>query len=477
MQLTKLSIDSFLQIRAMDLHLDRYPIHLIVGHNESGKSSIHEAIRFAMLGETARVSYKKDYGQMIRAGSKSATVRLDYVNDDGEHDFIQRDVGTGKVTKGYEGDPEFCVAEVMDATKFPYFDAKHQRKMLSLLLNIRIDKKEVSEALQRKGVDEAYIEQILPMLRAGFEPAEKEAKAKQSEYRAKWEQLTGEKWGTQKGFDWKPQKRIVAKGMFEAQKREVAKYKAAHEKALEKVGASKAYKGGVTDSCPGCGVKLTFTGQKLVLHQDIADADEMKEGSAARKDADNLGGLYEQELKSLQQMENDMVFNSRMTEIKQESVELHTQVLGWMKAADELAPDGIPGQIISDKLKPMNNRLRETAMKTTWEQVTISPIMEIMIGTLPYSLCSESSQWRAQAAIAEAISYIAKIGIICLDRLDVLDLQNRSRLLKWIHSVATDHKTILLFGTLKEAPPRLPNTIGLHWLQDGKDTTVSAKAA
>jgi hypothetical protein len=475
MQLTKLSVDSFLQIRAMDLHLDRFPIHLIAGHNESGKSSVHEAIRFCMLGETARVSYKKDYGKMIRSGSKSGTVRLDYIDAEDGHDFIQRDVATGKILDGYTGEPDFAVAEVMDATKFPYFDAKHQRQMLSKLLNIKIDKKEVAEALTRKGVPDEYIEQILPMLRSGFEAAHKEAKAKQSENRAKWEQLTGEKWGTQKGFDWKPEKRIVAKGMFDAQKREVDKFKGAHEKALEKVGAAKAYQGGASDNCPGCGVKLTWTGQKLVLHSDQPAPDEMKADSSARKEADGLGQVYQDALKVLQKMEADLDFNNRMTEIKAESLDLHNHVLGWMKAADELAPDGIPGQIISDKLKPMNSRLRETAIKTTWDQVTITPSMDIMIDVLPYSLCSESAQWRAQAAIAEAISFIAGIGIICLDRIDVLDLPNRSRLLKWIHNVATDHKTILLFGTLKEPPAKLPPTIGLHWLEAGADT--SAKAA
>ncbi len=476
MQLTKLSIDSFLQIRAMDLVLDRFPIHLIAGHNESGKSSIHEAIRFAMLGETARVSLKKDYAKMIRAGSKSGTIRLDYVDIEDGHDFIQRDVGSGKVLDGYTGEPEFCVAEVMDATKFPYFDAKHQRKMLSKLLSIKIDKKDVADALSRKGVDKEYIDQILPMLRSGFEAAHKEAKSKQSEHRAKWEQLSGEKWGTQKGFDWKPEKRIVAKGMMVAKKKEVDKYKKAWESALEKVGETKRYEGGASDACPGCGVKLTWTGQKLVLKDEQPDPKEMKSGTAARKEADNLSGLYEQELAALQKLETDLDFNKRMNEIKTESLDLHNKVLGWMKAADELAPDGIPGQIIADKLKPMNERLRETAIKTTWEQVTITPVMDIMIGTLPYSLCSESSQWRAQAAIAEAISFIAQIGIVSLDRIDVLDLRNRSRLLRWIHSVATDHKTILLFGTLKEAPAKLPPTIGLHWLESGRDTTA-AKAA
>lgn len=475
MQLTKLSIDSFLQIRSMDLVLDRFPVHLIVGHNECGKSSIHEAIRFCMLGETARVSLKKDYGKMVRAGSKTGSIRLDYVDIEDGHDFIQRDVATGKILDGYTGEPEFAIAEVMDATKFPYFDAKHQRQMLSKLLNIKIDKKEVGDALKRKGVPDTYIEQILPMLRSGFEAAHKEAKAKQSEMRSHWEMLTNEKWGTQKGFDWRPEKRIVAKGMFEAQKREVKKYKAAHEKALEKVGATQAVTGGFGAPCPACGVPLEWHGMNIRLKGEDPRS-ELKESSADRKEADGLGQVHEEAIKILHQMEKDMDFNNRMTEIKTASLEMHEHVLGWMKAADELAPDGIPGQIISDKLKPMNNRLRATAMKTTWDQVTINATMDITIGTLPYSLCSESSQWRAQAAIAEAISFISKIGIICLDRIDVLDLSNRMRLLKWIHNVCTDHKTILLFGTLKEAPTKLPPTIGLHWLDAGADASA-AKAA
>lgn len=475
MQLTKLSIDSFLHILTMDLVLDKFPVHLIVGHNECGKSSVHEAIRFCMLGETARVSLKKDYGKMVRLGSKTGTVRLDYIDIEDGHDFIHRDIASGKILDGYTGEPEFAVAEIMDATKFPYFDAKHQRQMLSKLLNIKIDKTEVGDALRRKGVPDVYIEQILPMLRAGFEAAHKEAKAKQSEMRSHWEILTGEKWGTQKGFDWKPEKRIVAKGMYTAQKRLVAKYKSAHEKALEKVGAVQASTGGFGAPCPACGVPLEWEGMNLRLKSEDPRG-ELKGNTAARKDAKNLGGLYEQELKSLQKMDVDVDFNNRMTEIKAASLELHEHVLGWMKAADELAPDGIPGQIISDKLKPMNNRLRETAIKTTWDQVTINATMDITIGTLPYSLCSESAQWRAQAAIAEAISFISKLGIICLDRIDVLDLKNRSRLLKWIHSVCIDHKTILLFGTLKEPPTRLPPTIGLHWLDAGREMTA-AKAA
>jgi len=476
MQLTKLSVDSFLQIPVLDLDLDATPIHLIAGHNECGKSSVHEAIRFAMLGETARVSLKRDYKTMIRSGAKSGSVRLEFIDADGNHDFIDRDVGTGKVTDGYDGDADFAVAEVMDATKFPYFDAKHQRQMLSALLAIKIDKKEVGDALKRKGVPDLYIEQIEPMLRSGFEAAHKEAKAKQSSCRSKWEQLTSEKWGTQKGLDWSPEKKLVGKGMLNAQKRTVDKYLKAYEKAVEKIGAEEVVHGGFGGNCPGCGVALSWTGQHIKLKADDPRAD-LKAATKLRQEAEQMQGLYKQELATLQKHEADLDFNERMTEIKAESIELHEQILGWMKAADELAPDGIPGQIIADKLKPMNDRLRQTAIKTTWDQVTITPVMDIMIGTLPYSLCSESSQWRAQAAIAEAISCISGVGIICLDRIDVLDIPNRTRLLKWIHNVATDHTTILLFGTLKEPPAKLPPGIALHWLEGGRDTTESKKAA
>ncbi|NIO39238.1 MAG: hypothetical protein GTO41_02965, partial [Burkholderiales bacterium] len=53
---------------------------------------------------------------------------------------------------------------------------------------------------------------------------------------------------------------------------------------------------------------------------------------------------------------------------------------------------------------------------------------------------------RAQAAIAEAISKISEVGLLVLDRIDVLDLKNRAKLIKWIIGVAKEHNNILLIG-------------------------------
>jgi hypothetical protein len=466
MRLTKVSVDSFLQIKGLDLVMEDKPVHLIAGLNESGKSSLHEAIRFAYLGETARVSLKRDYKMMIRDGSQVGGVRIEYVDDEGNHDFVQRDVGTGKVTDGYDGDPEFAIAQVMDATKMPLLKPTDQRDFLLQFLGVKVDRDDVASRLRRRGVTDEYIEKVMPLLRAGFQAAHTEAKSHQSKARAMWEQLTGEKWGSQKGGEWKPEKRLVVKPAIESKQKEADTQRKAYETAAQEVG--RQYKGGFMGPCPKCGEKLCFTGQDLVIHAELPqNRDEMDEVSKAEQKRDQLRELWNQTQAEVDQMKADVEFNDRLDEIQEESQVLHQSVLSWMQLADLLSPTGIPGEILADAMKPLNDRLRNTAVVTGWDQVSITPQMEIMIGSRPYGLGSESAQWRAQAAIAEAISYVGEIGMLCLDRIDVLDMPNRNRLLKWVQSVSDDHATILLFGTLKEPPKKLPPAFQLHWLDHG----------
>jgi len=471
MQLTKLSIDSFLQIKAMDLDLSEAPVHLICGHNECGKSSIHEAIRYAMLGETDRVSLKREYPLMVRAGAKTASVRIDFVDNEGNHDFIARDVGSGKVTDGDDTDPQFGIDTVMDATKYPLMDPKHQRTFLTDLLQIRIDRGKVRANMLRKGLPESFCEILQPMLRAGFDPTHKEAKSQQSQARARWEQLTGEKWGSTKGGEWKPEKRPVIQAMRDAASREAEKYRLAYNSALENLGEVKAHQGGFGGPCPNCETMLVWSGRHMKLQSDEPTREELGDAAKAAKEVEGLEKVWVQERERVAQMEADIEFNGRMAEIQVEAQEINAEILNWMMAAEMLAPDGIPSQMIAEELKPINERLRETSIATSWEQVVITPTVQITIGSLPYSLCSESSQWRAQAAIAEAISTLGELGILCLDRIDVLDIPNRARLLKWINSVADQHNTILLFGTLKEKPQKLPGTFSVHWLDRGEELT------
>ncbi|WP_224552917.1 AAA family ATPase [Pectobacterium versatile] len=157
---------------------------------------------------------------------------------------------------------------------------------------------------------------------------------------------------------------------------------------------------------------------------------------------------------------------------RQESIDktaaLHTSILEWQNIADELAPGGIPSEMLAGAIKPLNDRLRTTATATGWEQVRIDGDMQIRVGDHPYGLKSESARWRADAALAEAISYLSDLRFIALDRCDVMDADNRLAFLRWLHDLATtgDIDTALVFGTFKTLPSA-PATFFTAWLEGG----------
>lgn len=157
----------------------------------------------------------------------------------------------------------------------------------------------------------------------------------------------------------------------------------------------------------------------------------------------------------------------------------HEDVLGWTKVAEQLAPDGIPGQLLAQALKPINNLLRGYATATEWRQVSIATDMSITADGRPYALHSESERWMIDAHIAAAIAEISGIKLLLLDRFDVLSVRNRPNLLYWLDEMAIDGRIdcAIVSGTLKEPPKGVPDTIEVCWIQNGEHTRNSVAMA
>jgi len=159
----------------------------------------------------------------------------------------------------------------------------------------------------------------------------------------------------------------------------------------------------------------------------------------------------------------------------------HADVKTWEALADDLAPDGIPCELLRDALRPFNGRLRETAMATGWKQTSITDDMGIWMDGRDYALGSETARWKADAAIAEAISHLSGTKILIIDRMDVLSLSNRGTFMEWIDTLVADGMldTVLICATLKELPQGFPDTWSLHWLENGVlyDTVQQQQAA
>ena len=158
----------------------------------------------------------------------------------------------------------------------------------------------------------------------------------------------------------------------------------------------------------------------------------------------------------------------RHQEIIDQAAALHGDILAWSDIADALAPDGIPGEMLADAIKPLNDRLRATSMATGWDQVSIDAEMQIRVDGRLYSLKSESAKWRSDAAIAEAIASLSGLRFIAIDRCDVMDTGNRLAFLKWLHGLAASGEidTALVFGTFKSLPT-VPATFLPVWIERG----------
>ena len=159
----------------------------------------------------------------------------------------------------------------------------------------------------------------------------------------------------------------------------------------------------------------------------------------------------------------------------------HDNVQSWSKIADALAPDGIPGELLTEALAPINARMTNTLLLDQRAVVITTDMdilaMDIRHGGRSYSLLSESEQWRADAVIAEAISYLSDMRLLVLDRADLLDMAGRTDLLYWLDDLAEagDIDTAMVFATLKAVPTGLPDNIRGIWVESGVADDVAAE--
>lgn len=159
----------------------------------------------------------------------------------------------------------------------------------------------------------------------------------------------------------------------------------------------------------------------------------------------------------------------------------HADVDAWDKIAAALAPDGIPGELLTAALGPINERLAQSAADAQWPEVVVGAEMALTIGGRAYPMASESEQYRADAMLAEAVTHISGARLLVLDRFDVLDLRGRADLIAWLDVLADNREidSAFLFGTLKAKPTGLPESVAAHWLAAGRleGTSTEPQAA
>lgn len=215
MKITKIQVANFIGARSVDVSLDK-PIQLFAGKNFAGKSSLSEAVRMALCGESVRVGLKKDYPSLVSEGQDAGFSSVEISGD-----LVSIVLPSGKQSSQAALPPS--LPYVLDAQRFSHLSADDRRSFLFGLTGIKIGGDEVKGRLLKRQCDPAKVEVVLPILRAGFDAGMKEAQAKARDAKVQWKAVAGgETYGSVKAASFSVKKPEVDLELFDALRADLA---------------------------------------------------------------------------------------------------------------------------------------------------------------------------------------------------------------------------------------------------------------
>lgn len=198
MKISKIEVANILGLHRADIEINT-PILMVLGNNEAGKSSMRDAVSMAILGDPSRLKIKNkgELAQLMHGDAKKGRVTLlagedligQYTLPKGEHE--------AQAIQGAEFLP-YVVNPKLTAS----LDDKALRQMLFQLTRCKASPDVTAKLLIARGAREELVEEVKPMLRAGFPSASKDAAEKATQAKGAFRALTGDNWGSIQSEGW-----------------------------------------------------------------------------------------------------------------------------------------------------------------------------------------------------------------------------------------------------------------------------------
>ena len=139
------------------------------------------------------------------------------------------------------------------------------------------------------------------------------------------------------------------------------------------------------------------------------------------------------------------------------------------KLTRALEPDGLPSKMLQAVLQSFQDNLNVGAYILGPDiKLFMTSELSIIMNTTPEGLLSESERFRLNILLRATISKLAGCKTLLIDRVDILDQDNKAALIDLIISLAPDFEAILFFATVSEKPETPPAELGMtfYYLPD-----------
>jgi hypothetical protein len=198
MRISRLELKNWMIHRHLDIEVT--PLTIIAGPNESGKSSIADALGFVIFNELRRVETKSQRPDLISEGAKAGTVTI-YAGDAA----VAKDIGTGKrksdtMIPTRDGAIPQAVPYLLTPSLFARTSPEERRTVLSSVMKSDCKPETLIAEMKKRGAKPKIIDAL--KLTDDLDKWRQTAKEHASQARGAWKQIAGETYGALKAETW-----------------------------------------------------------------------------------------------------------------------------------------------------------------------------------------------------------------------------------------------------------------------------------
>ena len=218
--------------------------------------------------------------------------------------------------------------------------------------------------------------------------------------------------------------------------------------------------------------------QREILEKDIKELEETLENAAPeageKKEALEISiEALEEKVEHLKVAQSTIVWNQATqktldaTQVRIEQTEVKHEHYDELCAL--LAPGGIPGELVSEKLGTLNARLKEHAEMMGVSIQFLDDLTLIQTDKKQLWTLGGAETSRVRMAVAEALSYITGVGLLLLDELNVSVAQDSTRVRNWLVKIGQTTQIVAAAATNAPGPPSVPKNspVRMFWVEDG----------